>query len=84
VKTAAFLMLLCQAAPATAVEACKPSAVNLNTARTAELARLPGIGESTAAKIVKARPFSQSYDLVKRRIVTTATYQQIRDKVCAQ
>ncbi len=43
----------------------KPGKVNLNTATVAELDALPGIGESTAKKIIAGRPYKSLDDLEK-------------------
>jgi competence protein ComEA len=55
--------------------------VNLNVADEAELATLPGIGETRAQKIIQSRttdgPFSQVEDLVLRDLVPTSVFQEI-------
>jgi competence protein ComEA len=38
----------------------------VNTATEAQLAAIPGVGAKIAAAIVKARPFKNSTDLIKR------------------
>jgi hypothetical protein len=42
--------------------------VNLNMATQAELAKLPGVGETTAKKIVAGRPYRVVADLSKARV----------------
>jgi NAD-dependent DNA ligase len=44
------------------------STVNLNTATLAELEKLPGVGETTAKKIVAGRPYKAVADLSKARV----------------
>ena len=58
--------------------------VNLNTAGSAELDALPGIGPATAARILASReqkPFAAVDDLVKRKLVSAATLAAFRDRV---
>lgn len=52
--------------------------ININTASEAELRRVPGIGKSRAAKIVKARPFSSLDELVQKKIMTARELQKAR------
>ena len=62
--------------------------VNLNTAPLSELDKLPGIGAVRAKRIVESReqegPFAEPFELVERRIVTTAVYQRLRDLVAVR
>ena len=62
--------------------------VNLNTAPLADLDKLPGIGAVRAKRIVDSReqegPFAEPFELVERRIVTTAIYQRLRDLVAVR
>lgn len=55
--------------------------VNLNTATIEELMSLPGVGESTAAKIQAARPFSQIEDLLNVPGIGEAKFAQLKDLV---
>ena len=59
----------------------KPNSVDINSASQAELTSLPGINDATAQRIVAARPFDNPDQLVTRRIVTNAEYDQIKDRV---
>ncbi len=45
---------------------CAVAALNVNTASAADLAKIPGINASLADAIVKARPFTDEKDLVKK------------------
>src|SRR5689334_14914779 len=60
----AFLWLLVFiAAPARAGDG--PAPVDVNKATEDELLEIPGVGEATAAKIVKGRPYTSLDDLAK-------------------
>ncbi|MHB8653845.1 MAG: ComEA family DNA-binding protein [Terriglobia bacterium] len=59
----------------------KPRTVDLNTASSAELTSLPGIGKSEARRIIKARPFTTTHELVSRGILTEDDYQKLSDHV---
>ncbi len=54
-------------APNTPARTTMPmSAMNVNTATEAQIAAIPGIGPKLAAAIVKARPFKNSAELIKK------------------
>jgi competence protein ComEA len=58
--------------------------VNLNTASAAELEGLPGVGPSTAARIVRSReqrPFGKVDELQTRGLVTPRVLADVRDLV---
>ncbi len=58
--------------------------LNINTATSAELDALPGVGPVTAGRIIAARPYQNISELVSRKIVTNSVYQKIKDRVIAQ
>ena len=73
------------AKPATTMPA-KPAheALNLNTATREQLVALPGIGETYADAIIKARPFKAKSELVSRKVLPKAAYKKIEVMVIAK
>jgi competence protein ComEA len=69
------------AKPSTEVKA---ELIDLNSATKEQLMALPGIGETYAKAIIKARPFKMKTDLVKSKVIPAATYKKISDKVIAK
>jgi DNA uptake protein ComE-like DNA-binding protein len=59
----------------------KQHVVDLNKASQSELESLPGISAAQANKIIAARPFDNADQLVTRRLVTQAEYDQISKRV---
>jgi len=84
VATATPGKLSTAAAKASATAANTSNIVNINTATAAELHTLPGIGPTTAQRIVDYRqqhgPFTSTGDLLKAG-VHKAVYEQIKDRV---
>lgn len=71
-------------APGTSAAAAATGPINLNTASSAELDTLPGIGPATAAKIIASReekPFASVDELVTRKIVTPTILAKFRSQV---
>jgi competence ComEA-like helix-hairpin-helix protein len=79
-----LLVCLVLAAAATAIGQKKPPAapLDLNTARAAQLAQLPGIGPATAKAIVQFReksgPFERVEDLLAIRGISARKLAEIR------
>jgi DNA uptake protein ComE-like DNA-binding protein len=55
--------------------------VDLNHATAEELEKLPGITAAAANRIIRNRPYDDPRQLVTRRILPQAEYDQISDKV---
>jgi len=58
--------------------------VNLNTASKDQLTKLPGLTEDTADKIIAARPFKSTNELVSKKILDEAEYKKLQGKVTAK
>ena len=72
------------AKPSQAASAAKTTVVDLNRASLDELKALKGIGDVRAAAIVKGRPYTRKYDLVRKGIVPQAVYDEIREQIVAR
>jgi competence protein ComEA len=57
--------------------------VDINSASKADLSALPGIGDVYSQKIVDGRPYKTKTDLINKKIIPSATYAKIRDKIIA-
>lgn len=55
--------------------------ININTATTEELDKLPGVGPVTAQKILAGRPYQTVEDLLAKKIVGASVFSQIREQV---
>ncbi|MCU1312981.1 MAG: hypothetical protein JWM54_738 [Acidobacteriaceae bacterium] len=58
--------------------------VDINSASTARIALLPGVGLTKAQEIVKGRPYDSPRALVRHGLLTQAEYEQIADKITAK
>ena len=57
--------------------------VNINDASQSQLEDLPGIGKTTADKIIGNRPYTSVDDLLSKKIVGQKVFTQIKDKIVA-
>lgn len=55
--------------------------VNINNADFEELDSLPGVGKVTAQKIIDARPYESTEDLLIKKIVGKGLYEKIKDQI---
>jgi len=58
--------------------------VNINTATAEELDTLPGIGPSTAQKIIAGRPYGAIEDIMRVKGIGQATFNKLKDRITVQ
>jgi DNA uptake protein ComE-like DNA-binding protein len=58
--------------------------ININRSSAGDLKSLPGIDDAIANRIVAHRPYGDSYDLVKRHIISHDEYDRISGKIEAR
>ena len=59
----------------------KVDLVDINSASREQLAALAGIGEAYADKVIAGRPYKNKKELKTRKILPSANYKQIADKI---
>ena len=55
--------------------------ININTASESELDSLPGVGDVTAKKIIAGRPYSDTQELLSKKIVGPAVFEKIKEQI---
>lgn len=58
--------------------------ININRASAADLKTLPGIDDAAAHRIIAHRPYGDSYELVKRHIISRQEYGRISRKIASR
>ncbi|WP_446745479.1 ComEA family DNA-binding protein [Silvibacterium acidisoli] len=55
--------------------------IDLNRASAADLGKLPGLTDADVKAIIKARPYDNTSQLIKRRILSKAKYNAIKSQI---
>jgi len=57
--------------------------VDINTASRGQLVSLPGVSEPEASKVIAARPYKETGELVTRHVMSKTEYDRIADRITA-
>ncbi len=55
--------------------------ISINSAQESQLESLPGVGPTTAGKIINGRPYSSLDELLNKKVVSKSTYGKIKDLI---
>jgi DNA uptake protein ComE-like DNA-binding protein len=73
------------AEPSRATGSQAPSGlVDINSASSEELDKLPGVGPARVKAIIANRPYNGKDDLLQRKLIPPNVYNQIKDKIIAR
>jgi competence protein ComEA len=70
--------------PFLALAAEQSDLLDINTATVEQLKTLPGIGDAYSEKIIKGRPYQRKDELVQKKILPRATYENIKYRIVAK
>jgi competence protein ComEA len=70
--------------PATGGSQQQGGSVDINSASSEELDKLPGVGPARAKAIIANRPYNGKDDLLQRKILPANIYGHIKDKIIAR
>ncbi|WP_148210107.1 ComEA family DNA-binding protein [Candidatus Korobacter versatilis] len=62
----------------------KNTSVNINSATKDELMKLPGVTDARADRIMAARPYDTTDELVSKKVLTKGEYDQIANRITAK
>jgi len=57
--------------------------LDINTAKSAQLKALPGMGDAYAARVIAGRPYTAKNQLVQRGILPAEAYEKIKPLIVA-
>lgn len=70
--------------PASAGSQEQGGLIDINSASSEELDKLPGVGPARAKAIVAHRPYNGKDDLAHRKVIPQHVYDQIKDRIIAR